>query len=193
MEYLPRDFRYALQLLQTWLIVVAAIWSVAAAVRARDGAIESAIKTSIAEATLAAGIVAILIMTVVPLNAPMPGQFQSPMPVNLVPVVPLIRELAGADRGWTLVNIVGNVGLYVPLGIGLAWRFGLRTVWIVAIAASASVAVEVWQAMSGGQRTSDINDVLLNTAGALVGSGTVMVAARALGRYRQRSRGAARV
>lgn len=191
MEYLTRDFRYALQLLQTWLIVVAGIWSVAAAVRARDGAIESAIKTSIAEATLAAGIVAILIMTVVPLKAPMPGQYHPPVPVNLVPVVPLISELAGADRGWTLVNIVGNVGLYVPLGVGLAWRFGLRTVWIVAIAASASVAVEVWQAMSGGQRTSDINDVLLNTAGALVGSGMVMIAARALGRYRRRSRGAA--
>ena len=121
----------------------------------------------------------------------MPGQYHPPVPVNLVPVVPLISELAGADRGWTLVNIVGNVGLYVPLGVGLAWRFGLRTVWIVAIAASASVAVEVWQAMSGGQRTSDINDVLLNTAGALVGSGMVMIAARALGRYRRRSRGAA--
>ena len=193
MEHLTRDFQYALQLLQTWLIVVAAIWSVAAAVRARDGGIVSAIKTSIAEATLAAGIVAILIMTVVPLNGPMPGQFQPPVLVNLVPVVPLISELAGADLGWTLVNIVGNPGLYVPLGIGLTWRFGLWTVWIVAVAASASVAVEVWQARSGGQRTSDINDVLLNTAGALVGSGTVMVAARALGRYRQRSRGAARV
>jgi glycopeptide antibiotics resistance protein len=187
MGSLGQDFRYALHLLQTCLIVVAAVWSVAAAVRARDGGTESAIRTSIAEATLAAGVVAILVMTVIPLRVPMPGQYQPPMPVNLVPVFPLISDLQ-TDTFWTLVNIVGNVGLYVPLGVGLAWRFRLRTVWIVAIAASVSIAVEIWQGVSGGQRTSDIDDVLLNTAGALVGSCIFMIAARSLSGYRQRSR-----
>jgi glycopeptide antibiotics resistance protein len=62
-----------------------------------------------------------------------------------VPLLPLVGALQ-ADPGWTLVNIVGNVALYVPLGIGLAWRFGLRTAWIIAIAAAASFAVETWQA-----------------------------------------------
>jgi glycopeptide antibiotics resistance protein len=187
MGSLGQDFRYALHLLQIGLIVVAAVWSVAAAVRARNEGVESAIGTSIAEATLAAGIVAILVMTVIPLRVPMPGQFQSPMPVNLVPVFPLISDLQ-TDTSWTLVNIVGNVALNLPLGVGLAWRLRLRTVWIVASAASVSIVVEIWQAVSGGQRTSDINDVLLNTAGALTGSWMVMIAARALRRYRQPTR-----
>jgi glycopeptide antibiotics resistance protein len=189
MGSLTQDFRYALQLLQMCLIVVAAIWAAAAAVRARNGGIESAVTTSAAEAILAVGIAAILVMTVVPLKTPLPGHYQLPVPVNLVPLLPLVGALQ-ADPGWTLVNIVGNVALYGPLGIGLAWRFGLRTAWIVATAAAASIAVETWQAVSGGQRTSDIDDVLLNTAGALLGSWLVMIAARALGRYRLRNRGA---
>jgi VanZ family protein len=180
------DFRYALHLLETWLIVVAVLWAGAVAVRARHGGIESAIRTSTAEAILAAGLVAIVSITVVPLAVYLPGQSPPPV-VNVLPVIPLFSDLR-ADTGWTLLNIVGNLGLYVPLGIGLAWRFRLKAVWIAAIAASLSAIIEVWQAVSGSGRTSDINDVLLNTAGALVGATMVMFATRALGWYRQHSR-----
>jgi VanZ family protein len=46
------------------------------------------------------------------------------------------------------------------------------------VALVASGAIETWQAVSAGQRNGDVNDVLLNTTGALVGAWVVAAAAR---------------
>ncbi len=70
--------------------------------------------------------------------------------------------------------------LFAPIGFGLRWRFGLRMGWILLIAAGGSAAVEVAQALSGQMRSTDINDVILNALGAVVGAWAFVVASRLL-------------
>lgn len=184
MELFPtHDYVFAFQLLAKGVLAVGAIWTLAIVLRSRRMTLGAAISRSIAEAILAAGVVAIWAITVVPLRHPMPGGPH--MPVNLVPVLPLLDGLLSNDRRMMdLPNLVGNVALYVPLGIGLAWRFGLRARWVVLIAIACSGAVETWQAVSDQLRSSDINDVLLNTSGAAIGAFIVPLGAAAVARLR---------
>jgi glycopeptide antibiotics resistance protein len=187
MDYLDRDFRYALVILREGFLVVAAIWTIAALVRARSQGVAAAASTSLAEATLAAGLVAIWALTVAPLRTYLPGFSAPPVPVTLVPVLPLFGGLLSpGERTWVAVTIAANLALYVPLGAGLAWRFGLRASRILVIALLVSTAVEAWQAVSGQGRSSDINDVLLNTIGALLGARLVSIAADMSRRVRRR-------
>jgi len=76
---------------------------------------------------------------------------------------------------------VGNLILFVPIGFGLRWRFGLRMWSILLIAAAGSAAVEVSQALSDQMRSPDINDVMLNALGAVAGAWAFIVAGRLLG------------
>lgn len=86
-------------------------------------------------------------------------------------LVPLQSILAGLRRGgWQLyVNIIGNVLAFVPLGVLLPGVLR-RHSWIVVvgIATATSAAIEVLQ-WALGLRVADIDDVLLNTLGAIVG------------------------
>lgn len=86
--------------------------------------------------------------------------------VKLVPFV--ATSTAGASRPF---EVVANVALFVPLGLYLgllapSWRW-----WRVAgAAAAASVGLEIAQyVLAVG--SSDLTDVVANTAGALVGLG----------------------
>jgi glycopeptide antibiotics resistance protein len=94
-------------------------------------------------------------------------------------VLPLLAGFTSAE-GWreNLPNLIANPVLYAPLGLGLTWRFGLRVRWVVLIAACLSAGVEVSQALSDQMRTPDINDVLLNTAGAALGAWAFQLAFR---------------
>ena len=101
-------------------------------------------------------------------------------PVNLRPFSDLFRafDLSRFYVGIAVGNLVGNVLLFVPLGLALALRFrGLGILGSVAIVATLSVAVEGWQAVAGTGRNADITDVLMNTLGGAVGH----LAMRAIG------------
>ena len=82
---------------------------------------------------------------------------------------------AGLAAPWrsptSAVNIVGNLLLFVPLGVALpACLPVLRSpVLAVPVAAAVSVLVELTQYAYVAGRATDVNDVLLNTAGALAG------------------------
>ena len=93
----------------------------------------------------------------------------SPNP-NWIPFVPIIQGLASQEANITAFNVVGNVALFVPLGAALVWRFGLDLRRVLAIALVASVVVEAIQYTSGIGRSVDINDVVLNTAGGVIGA-----------------------
>jgi glycopeptide antibiotics resistance protein len=178
---LVREFRYPISLLFVGLVVVAAVWVVVAAIRARSMGAGPAIRISLAEATLAAGILVIWALTLAPL---LPSGRLGPgptPPVNLVPILPLIDGLLAPDRGSYLVDYLGNVALFVPFGVGLAWRFGISWRRVGLIALVTSGAIETWQAVAAQQRNGDVNDVLLNTTGALIGA---WVVTRTLGRRR---------
>lgn len=94
---------------------------------------------------------------------------------HLVNLVPLVNTLRGYQNrayigGWNYwANIFGNVALFVPLPPLLAGATGLRSRrWLLGIGVAASVGIECTQyVLEIG--VPDIDDVLLNSLGALVG------------------------
>jgi len=106
--------------------------------------------------------------------------------VNLQPGAGIRAELGNVNHALGVVNVLGNVVLFIPLGwlttvIALyepsaegsrAVRRGVLT------GLALSVAIEIPQYLLG--RSADVDDVLLNTAGALVGAtiGVALSAAR---------------
>ena len=182
MDLLDSVPRYAVTLFERGLAAVALAWAVVTAVRWRRSGLRAALSLSVPEALIAVGAVGVWAFTVAPMAIFLPGDIPQHMPVNLVPVLPLVSDLLGPD-GWFLngPNLVANLVLYAPIGFGLRWRFGRRIRWILLIAAGASTAVEVSQALSDQLRSPDVNDVLLNTASAAAGALAFSVAHRLLG------------
>ncbi|WP_244884944.1 VanZ family protein [Singulisphaera acidiphila] len=84
--------------------------------------------------------------------------------------------------GWLmLVNVVGNLAAFIPLGF--LWPFfqgGRTSVWRVGwLSAALSLLIETLQ-FASGRRIADVDDLLLNTLGGLLGYGMYLV----LRRYR---------
>ncbi len=191
MDLLDSVPRFGLTLFERGLAAVALAWAVLTAVRWRRSGVRAALSLSVPEALIAIGAVGVWAFTVAPDKIFLPGDIPQHMPVNLVPVLPLVSDLLGPE-GWFLngPNLVANLVLYAPIGFGLRWRFGLRMRWILLAAAALSTAVEVSQALSDQMRTPDVNDVLLNTVSAAVGA-LAFTAAHRLLAVRGRGRRAA--
>lgn len=94
--------------------------------------------------------------------------------INLVPFATIGPQVAAAS-GSALVQLIGNVGLLLPLGlIGPIVAPSLRRASRLALVAlGASVAIEVVQLLGTVarliQRSVDVDDLILNVAGALLG------------------------
>jgi glycopeptide antibiotics resistance protein len=82
-------------------------------------------------------------------------------------------------RSFCMQNALGNVLLFLPLGFLLPLiATQLRAGGTMLVALALSLGIEVLQYASsalGSYRSADINDVILNTAGALVGLALVSV------------------
>lgn len=81
------------------------------------------------------------------------------------------REVLRAFRGpWVMFLMLANIGIFLPVGFfpALLWREG-RWWKAVLIGLSASLTIECVQFFIG--RSTDVDDVILNTAGALAGYG----------------------
>jgi glycopeptide antibiotics resistance protein len=78
---------------------------------------------------------------------------------------------------WT-VTAVGNVAVFVPLGVLLPLLITRLdgALAILAVAIALSVAIEVVQLAAQGDRTPQVSDVAFNVAGAMVGFGLLRVA-----------------
>ena len=85
--------------------------------------------------------------------------------LQLHPFQEILRGLRG---GWVLFLVIANVGIFMPVGFftALLWR---RPRWWRSLFAGflTSGFIELVQFFIG--RSSDIDDVILNTAGAFVG------------------------
>jgi len=69
-------------------------------------------------------------------------------------------------------NLVGNIIMFIPLGILLPWVYNKRFKQVLVFGALASVAIELIQYLNmfaGYYRYVDIDDVILNTLGAIIG------------------------
>lgn len=161
--------------------VAAVLWAAFTALRWRRSGLRAALSRSVPEVLVAVGAVAVWAFTVAPTATFLPGNIPQHMPINLVPIVPLIAGFADAEGvRENLPNLAANLVLYAPVGFGLRWRFGLRVWRILLIAAAVSAAVEVSQALSDQLRTPDINDVILNTTSAVGGAWVFMAVSRVL-------------
>lgn len=87
--------------------------------------------------------------------------------MNLTPGAGIRSALSKVNR-LGMLNVLGNVVMFVPVGLlmPLATRLGFRGV--VAACVALSVTVEMLQLTLG--RSLDVDDVLLNTLGGGVGS-----------------------
>lgn len=86
--------------------------------------------------------------------------------VNLVPFRDIKAVLAGGNAQLILLNIIGNVVMFLPVGllVGLLLR---RPIVSVGLTWLLSIAVELLQ--FSAHRAADIDDVMLNGAGAVMG------------------------
>lgn len=80
--------------------------------------------------------------------------------VNLVPLA--------VDSTGALVDLVSNVGVFLPAGL-LLHVCGVRLRWTLLAALATTLGIEVTQYVTDAGRTSDINDVLCNVTGAVLG------------------------
>lgn len=89
-----------------------------------------------------------------------------PLWINLVPIV----HLFDVYDGW-LINIIGNVTMFIP--VGLAWPFCFKKLdtlgKTVLAGAGFPLFIEITQ-LPFYDRCSDIDDLILNTTGILIGA-----------------------
>ena len=101
------------------------------------------------------------------------------MDINVVPVINTIKQSFDIfsrhntfKRLHVIENILGNIILFIPLGIFLSLfpKYSLKR--ITAVAFLCSLSIELIQLICrqfGNYRTVDIDDIILNTTGALLG------------------------
>ena len=101
--------------------------------------------------------------------------------INFIPVIHTLKVFLATLspeeshlRGQVFQNIAGNIILFIPLGMFLPFIFKkMRSLKRIAIAGFAfSLCIELAQLFSRifeNYRTVDIDDIILNTAGAVIG------------------------
>lgn len=90
-----------------------------------------------------------------------------PFWMNLIPVV----HLFDVYDGWQ-INIIGNIAMFIP--VGLAWPFCFKKLdtfgKAVLAGAGLTLFIEITQ-LPFYDRCSDIDDIILNTTGVVIGAG----------------------
>jgi glycopeptide antibiotics resistance protein len=107
----------------------------------------------------------------------------SMMPGGIQPV-PFARLFEKYD-GW-LINIIGNIAIFIPVGI--VWPLTFKKLDSVLKATAAGFALSLFIEVSQllfYERTSDANDLILNTLGAFIGA-AVFFAIRAIKKSKTR-------
>jgi len=138
-------------------------------------------------AAAAVAVAAILVLTLRP--------SELPASVNLKPLEHhgrALHALVSGSRNWPLlirylgIDVLGNLLLFLPFGLSVAgtagtWQPVPRLALVGGCAVLLSVAIELVQLGVPG-RTSDVDDVIFNVVGAVVGGAVYAVAARRRGR-----------
>jgi len=139
-----------------------------------------------AEAVFVGYVLALAAVVILPFGRVGGPDGQTAVSFNLVPFATIIGLVSGLPRQ-VIRQLGGNTVMFVPLGFLLPQLFmRLRTpLALAATALAVSCGVEVAQLalrfMSLSGRSLDVDDVILNVAGALIGYGVWWVAARMAG------------
>ena len=102
------------------------------------------------------------------LSATLRGSSTPTGQVNLVPGASMI-EVFSSDYRNALENLLGNILLFLPIGFLAVILVGRRVGLVTAASCVLSICIELTQ-LALGNRWVDIDDVLLNTTGALLGA-----------------------
>ena len=151
---------------------VVAVIAAAVALRAHDPrAHDRAAATKAAAGALLVGALVAIVTVTLALGGSRTG-------VNLVPFRGIAEQLGNVNSAVGAMNIVGNVLMFAPAGFlaALALGWGVRRTTLAGLALS--VAIEVTQLTLG--RSADVDDVILNTAGAAAGAALAMAALAAV-------------
>jgi glycopeptide antibiotics resistance protein len=107
-----------------------------------------------------------LLLTLSPVY-PAPGQVVEP---NFIPLRTIGIYLANLESGFWLRNLVGNLLLLLPLGLVGPIVFPWMDRWwrLLLAAVALSLAIEITQ-LWVPDRSADVDDLLLNVVGALLG------------------------
>ncbi len=97
-------------------------------------------------------------------------EFPSRHPVpNPIPLRSIIADWTVGGRGF-VVNFLGNIVAFMPIGmipsLARPRRAGVRSAALLSL--SSSVLIEAVQ-FTTGRRVADVDDIILNTAGGLLG------------------------
>lgn len=118
-------------------------------------------------ALLAVGVATLLWWTLI-LSNPSAPEARS---LNLVPLREISRALQSAEPGYGVVNLWGNILIFVPIGALALLSMHNRTWTAMVLAFTAgvglSVAIEAAQYAIG--RSADVDDIILNTMGIAIG------------------------
>jgi glycopeptide antibiotics resistance protein len=98
-----------------------------------------------------------------------PGSERS---INLIPFASIAEYASSHSSGTGRVafaNVVGNILIFIPLGVYVSWLRHRAAAWPTMLTvASVSVAVEIIQGVFA-VGASDIDDVILNCVGGIIG------------------------
>lgn len=98
-----------------------------------------------------------------------------PTPSNWVPFRDINTELHNVNRALGIVNVVGNVVIFVPTGFLAGLLFRPR--WTAFLVAPVlSVCIELAQVLLGS--SADIDDVILNSLGGTIGVAVAVLVRR---------------
>lgn len=95
---------------------------------------------------------------------------------NLVPFRTIRYDLARGGRDF-VINILGNLAAGFPMGVLLPGLLGRRCSWakVAGVGLAVSLLIETLQGISG-RRCADVDDLILNTLGGLLGYGCYLAA-----------------
>ena len=91
--------------------------------------------------------------------------------IELIPFHIIIHQFKYCNTSYGLqafvFNIIGNIGVFIPIGIILAYLFDSNIKKTVLHGCIISIFIEIVQIPL--KRTTDIDDVILNTTGTIIG------------------------
>lgn len=98
-----------------------------------------------------------------------------------VNVIPFARLLDYSSKRDLLLNVVGNICMFIPSGVLLPLLYKkLSRFWqVVGAGFLLSLCIEIMQ-LPFSERASDVDDLILNTAGVIIGYGIYVLVKRSL-------------